>query len=41
MFKMFASESREPVFPYHYFFPEIIIPRDCESFFNFSPFILF
>ena len=32
MFKMFASESRELVFPCHYFFPEIIIPRDCESF---------
>ena len=34
MFKMFAPESREPVFPYHYFIPEIIIPRDCESFLN-------
>ena len=31
MFKMFASESREAVFPYHYF-SEIIIRRDCESF---------
>ena len=41
MFKMFASESRDTdtVFPYHYF-SEIIIPRDCEGFFNFNPFIL-
>ena len=39
MFKMFASESRETVFPYHYF-SEIIISRDCDSFFNFSPFVL-
>ena len=39
MHKMFASESRETVFQYHYFL-EIIIPRDCESFFNFIPFIL-
>ena len=31
MFKMFASESRETAFAYHYFL-EIIIPRDCESF---------
>ena len=32
MYKKFASESEETVFPYHYF-SEIIIPRDCESFF--------
>ena len=38
-FKMFASESRDTVFPYHYF-SEIMIPRDYESFFNFSPLIL-
>ena len=31
MFKMFASESRDTVFPYHHF-SEIVIPRDCESF---------
>ena len=31
MFEMFASESRDTVFPYHYF-SEIEIPRDCESF---------
>ena len=30
MFKMFASESRDTVFPYHYL-SKIIIPRDCES----------
>ena len=38
MFKMFASESKETVFPY-YHFSEMIISRGCESFFNFSPFI--
>ena len=31
MFKVFAFEGRETVFPYHYF-SEIMIPRDCESF---------
>ena len=39
MYKMFASESRETVFPYHYFW-EIIVPRDGGSFLNFSAFIL-
>ena len=39
MFKMFTSESRDTVFPYHYF-PEIIIPRYSKVFFNFSPFVL-
>ena len=38
MFKMFASERNATVFPYHYF-SEIIISRDCENFFNFSPFV--
>ena len=38
MLKMFASESRDTVFPYHYF--SEMIQRDCESLFNFSPFIL-
>ena len=39
MFKMFASESRDTVFPYNYF-SEMIIPRDCESLLNYSPFML-
>ena len=39
MYEMFASESKDTVFPYRYF-SEIIFPRDCESFCNFSPFIL-
>ena len=45
MFKMFASENRETVFPYHYFLEiiaEIIIPRDCESFLTLIlPFLTF
>ena len=36
MYEMFASESRETVFPYHHFL-EIIIPRDVCFFRNRQP----